>query len=94
MNGILPIEIISRTVKGYDGLKYLPDITKLNMRAKFLRDIFLTSWPCNMTLPEYDLRPERTRSNVVLPDPFGPINEIREPEGILSDKSFRIILFP
>ena len=94
MNGILPIEIISRTVKGYDGLKDLADMTKLNIRAKFFRDICLTSWPCNITLPEYDFNPESTRSNVVLPLPLGPINETRQPEGISSDKSFRMILFP
>ena len=52
MNGIRPIEIISLTVKGYDGLNVLPDITKLNMRAKFLRDICFTSSPYNITLPE------------------------------------------
>ena len=94
MNGIRPIEIILRTVKGYDGLKYLADITKLNIREKFLRDMCLTSWPCNITLPEYDFNPDRTRNNVVLPLPLGPINETRQPEGILSDKSFRMILFP
>ena len=94
MNAMRPIEIISRTVKGYDGLKYLADMTKLNILAKFFRDILFTSWPCKTTLPEYDLRPERTRSNAVLPLPLGPINETRQPEGILSDKSFRMILFP